>query len=308
MRIISSSRNSKPDQQPESRATPQPSQAPPETGKPIGTLLVEAGHVTIVQVEMIAAEQQKTGEPFGAAGIRLGLLTNEAVNSAVHKQFGFHSVDVQDSGLHPSLVLARGGKDRTSEAIRSLRTKLLALQSEHADRQHTGLSITSVERRAGRSFFAANLAIAFAQAGFRTLLVDADMRHPVQHELFGIPCKRGLSHFLAQRDVVPEFTQVRPIPLLAVVPSGPLPPNPKELMSTLAARASVLQGAWQAQQVIYDTSALTDSDDAFQVGAATNDTLLVARLHDARLDHLLRAVGQSEMAHIRLAGIVINHR
>ena len=114
------------------------------------------------------------------------------------------------------------------EHLRSLRTQLSLRWFEN---QQAALAIVSPGSGEGRSWIAANLAVLFAQTGKRTLLIDADLRRPRQHALFGIPERNGLSSILAGRAGLDGLTEIPGVPDLTVLPAGVVPPNPQELLA-----------------------------------------------------------------------------
>ena len=114
------------------------------------------------------------------------------------------------------------------EPLRALRSQLT--HRWFTDSGHKGIAITSPGRGEGRSWLAANLATVFAQIGERTLLIDADMRHPHQHALFNLNNSMGLSALLTGRAGKEAACRVHPQLRLFVLPAGILPPNPQELL------------------------------------------------------------------------------
>src|SRR5206468_2983691 len=92
--------------------------------------------------------------------------------------------------------------------------------------------VTSAMTGDGKSLVSANLALAFAEAGTSTVLIDADLRRPSLHRLFKVSSAYGLTNLLTDRDAVLDFSRFRVRPNLMLIPSGPLPPNPAELLGS----------------------------------------------------------------------------
>jgi protein-tyrosine kinase len=308
MRIVSTARKQDIPGTPDIANVAMPQAMPSPETRRIGDMLIDSGHLTAAHVNTIILAQKQSNTSFGDTALQLGLLSRDSLNDAIRRQFGFAAVDDQQSPLHPSLVLARGGQDETSETIRSLRTRLGGLLGQNAAHDCARFAFCSVERRVGRSFLAANLAIAFAQSGTRTLLVDADFRQPSQHQLFGIDGRTGLSQLLSSRDAVPKVTNIEAIPQLGLLAAGATPPNPSELLSQLPHVSAALQNTWQAKVIIYDTPALLDASDAMQIGNVTDGIVMVSVPNETRLDLMTEALKRLEAAQVPALGFILNRR
>lgn len=196
----------------------------------IGAILVAARRISAEDAQLIVQNQLEFDAPFGETAIRLGLATIADVQYALSKQFAMPCVAVDSDAVDPEVVAAFHPGHELVERLRQLRGQIVlrALASTPALRS---IALISSERKVGRSHIAANLATVFAQLGARTLLVDADLNQPRQHQLFRLSNRIGLSSILAQRA---DLRAVRPIdglPTLAVLPSGPTPPNPDDLIA-----------------------------------------------------------------------------
>ena len=134
------------------------------------------------------------------------------------------------------LITARHPKSPISEAYRSLRT---SLRFSSLDRPLKSLVVTSANALEGKSTMAANLAVVMAQTGSRVVLVDADLRRPMVHKIFQVSNKEGLTNILFEdRPVLDGHLQETGIENLRVLTSGPLPPNPSELLGSQKMRVS----------------------------------------------------------------------
>jgi chain length determinant protein tyrosine kinase EpsG len=180
------------------------------------------------------------------------------------------------------LVVACDPFHACAEELRALRTQLV-IRWDNAGVKARRLAIVSPGAQEGRSYLAANLAVAFAQLGQRTLLVDADLRAPRQHALFGLDAASGLAALLAGRagrEVLRALPDFGP---LSVLPAGAPPPNPQELLSRPALGA--LLGELQAQfdVVLLDTPPARACADAHSVAFRAGHALVLARKHRTRL-------------------------
>ena len=170
-------------------------------------------------------------------------------------------------------LVALDTQSPSAEAFKALRTGVVF---STIDQQLKAIVVTSAELGEGKSRTAANLAITLAQAGHKTLLIDADFRRPSQHRLFGKIRNVGLSNLIIQdtteRDAV---TAVDAVPNLWLLASGPTPPNPSELLGS-ARMMEVMSELWhQFSYVLVDTPPVNAVTDASILAASANATLLV---------------------------------
>lgn len=271
----------------------------------IGELLQSAGILTSEDVCRVIAIQQERGLRFGEAAIALGLLKAEDLNRGLSRQFEYPFVRHGESGLDPSLYVAYAPFSEQAEAMRALRSQLMLRWGTQNSKT---LTVAGARRQTGCSRVAANLALSFSQLGERTLLVDANLRAPRQHHLFGLPMTEGLcdllsgrSHSLSQAIIpVPAF------PHLSVLVAGAGVPNPQELLSrpgfsylmqTLPANFDVL---------IIDAPPVLEFADAQLVAAHAGNCLLVARQHQSRLADIELATERLRSSGATVLGAVMN--
>ncbi len=216
--------------------------------------------------------------------------------------------ETQGHALEDSLVTLSRPFDSGSEGFRNLRTGIAFAGAIHKART---IVITSALPREGKSVVAANLAIVMAQAGERVILVDANMRAPVQHALFGLPGASGLStlylgdeHTL--RAAVLSLLQPTPIPYLRLLDAGQIAPNPAELLASTRTAAIVETLAEQADIVIIDTPAMGLLTDAVILASHADGTVLVAGARATRRDLVKAALGRLTAVNARVLGVVLN--
>jgi receptor protein-tyrosine kinase len=286
-----------------------PQRAVVRADRPIGAILVDAGKMTSTEVERALHVAKAKGLRFGEAAVRLGLVTESDVRMALSKQYDFPVLAPEHDGTEgqPSreLVAAFAPFHPRTEEIRALRTQLL-IRWYKREAGHNALVIASPHGGEGRSYVAANLAIVFSQLGARTLLVDADMRKPRQHKIFGLPGSHGLSALLSGRA---EQTATFPIPgltRLSVLPAGSLPPNPQELLSRLAFTTLVKDMQSLYDVVIIDTPAAHDYADAQAIAFRAGNALVVARKDHTPVNATSRVVRELAGTGARVVGTVIN--
>jgi len=252
----------------------------------LGRLLFDAGKLTEIDVNRVVTAQRKKNLRFGEAAMRLGLVTREDVERALALQFGYSYV-TGESNLDPTLVAAHKPFGAAAEALRELRSQL---QLRWFNEKENTLAICAPRRRSGCSHLAANLAISFAQLGERTLLIDANLRHPVQQDLFNVTPAAGLSNLLIGRCGLDEaLVPIAPFADLKVLFAGTQPPNPQELLSRGTFRYLLEASASNFEVVIVDIPPILEYSDAQIVAAAAGGCLLAARRHKTRIADLERA-------------------
>jgi protein-tyrosine kinase len=258
--------------------------------RPIGAILQEAGLLSADAIEKILQYQKQSHLRFGEAGVELGLLNKANVLYALSLQFDYPYLQANGAnGISEEVVAAYEPFGVEGERLRALRSQL-QLNWRNVGSRPTALAVVSCSRGDGRSRLAANLAVTFAQLGQRALLIDADLRMPRQHALFRVDNQVGLSSLLAGRmqDQVVNF--VHGIPGLAVLPSGPTPPNPTELLSRPAFYRILEQSASSFDVVIVDTPAFDAGADVAMIARATGAALAVARHHTTRAADFRRLI------------------
>src|SRR3954469_23451290 len=275
------------------------------TDRCIGALLVEEGKLTPREVERVLERQRKEHTRFGEAAVRLGLISEDDVRFALAKQFDIPHFTPSSEGPSRELVAAFAPFHPRTEEMRALRTQLL-IRWYSPDNGRKSLVVASPEAQEGRSYVAANLAIVFSQLGARTLLVDADLRNSRQHVIFGRPESRALSTLLAGRAETKATYLVPGLTRLSVLPAGPLPPNPQELLSrnVFAAFMKDLQDAYDV--VIIDTPPAKDFADAQNVAFRAGDAIVVARKNHTTVTTTSKTIRELAATGARVVGTVVN--
>ncbi|HYE35018.1 chain length determinant protein tyrosine kinase EpsG [Methylocaldum sp.] len=274
------------------------------TDRRIGQILLGSGRLSPLDAERVLHFQRETGLRFGEAALRLGLVSEEDISRAVSEQFDYHYLKLGQGNFSAQLIAAYQPFSSQMEVFRAVRSQLMLRW--HGDGSKT-LAVASPRREEGRSYTASNLAVVFSQLGQRTLLIDADLRHPNQHEIFalGRNCA-GLSDLLAGRGSAECIRRIEEFADLSVLPAGTIPPNPSELLSRGAFDALLRDFAAAYDIVLLDTPGGIASSDAQTVAARAGASLLIARKHMTPLAEtdflrqMLTAVG------CRVLGAVLN--
>jgi len=270
----------------------------------IGQRLVEMGKIAEHDIPRIVIKQRERGLRFGEAAVGLGLLTSDELRRALSAQYAYPYVEVGGSLISPELVTAHRPFDAQSEVFRALRSQLSLRWFKD---RHKTITVAAPRSGGGASTIAANLAVSFAQLGQRTLLIDANFRTPRQHVLFGLQAGGGLSSVLTGRCAPHEsLNVVAPFEHLAVMCSGPAPPNPQELLSR-AGFAYLLETAPTTHDVIIvDAPPLLEYSDAQIIVAITGACLLVTRRHSTRIADIESAQRYISPTGASVIGTVIN--
>lgn len=271
----------------------------------IGTILRAHHTLDSGDIERIVEMQDSKGLRFGEAAVRLGLITVRDLRRALAQQYDLPHLLPENDRSDSELVVAFDPFNRCAEQMRALRTQLMIQWSTERPGSRT-LAIVSPERRDGRSYVAANLAVAFAQLGSRTLLVDADLRRPRQQRVFGVPDSVGLSSVLTQRAGRDAIVPIREFGQLSLLPAGAPPPNPAELLSGQAFHRLIEELKEEFDVILFDTSAAGSCSDAQTVAFRAGSAMLLARKDRTRLADTTRLVRQLELAGSQLVGTVCN--
>lgn len=249
--------------------------------QPIGQILVQSGLIHPPEVERILAWARQEGVRFGEAAVATRRVTPAQLERALARQFDYPLLLRGTTGVADEVVAAFDASLAVAADLRRLRACVrTAQQALPAGRTAArAFAVVSADRGDGRSFVAANLAVGFAQAGLRTLLVDADLRTGRLHRLFGVANGAGLTTMLSHRIGPGALQRVPGLRDLTVLPRGPEAPNPSELLSRDALGLLLDAFVRSFDAVILDTSAAGDEPDAMLVAQRAGAALLLARRH-----------------------------
>ncbi|MCZ7684780.1 MAG: CpsD/CapB family tyrosine-protein kinase [Sandaracinaceae bacterium] len=168
------------------------------------------------------------------------------------------------------------------------------------------LVITSAQPREGKTTVTANVAISLAQSGKRVLLVDTDLRRPCVHRAFGVSSARGVTSVIVGEAKLREVVQPTDIPNLDVLPCGPIPPNPSELLHSQRFRELVREALAQYDRVIFDSPPLGAVTDAAVLALQLDAALVVVKAHTTTRDALASALRQLRDVTANVVGGVLN--
>ncbi len=270
----------------------------------LGEIFRETRRLNADQIEQILAYQRETGLLFGEAAVALKLVDGSDVLWALSRQFHYpYALDGRKQ-FDAELITATTPFSSVSETFRSIRSQLIRRSEQ--DTQRRALAVVSADPGDGKSFVAANLAIAFSQLGRRTLLIDADMRSPRLHKVFGIDGSRGLSSILAGRVSARVLAPVTDLPSLFVLPVGVAPPNPLELLESPAFGLLIQELLGKFDHVIIDSPAAVSGADAGVIAARSGAFLAVARQGRTAMASISELVHSLRDATTQSFGFILN--
>lgn len=270
---------------------------------PIGQMLIDSGRLTAANSQRILEHQKKTGLPFGEAGVSLRLLGEDDVRHALSMQFGHAWLPPAQASVE--LDAACRPDSAAVEQLRGLRSQLMLRWFDNDARQGA-LAIVSPGMGEGRTYIAANLAVLFSQLGKRTLLIDADLRRPRQHRIFGLAGRVGLSGMLAGRIGSEAISAIKSLPGLSVLPAGALPPNPQELLAKDS--FTKLLSFWRSsyEVILLDTPAANTCADAGTVAARAGAALMLACRDRSSMSHIAQLADDLRQFGVTVVGSVFN--
>jgi len=272
----------------------------------MGEILAELGKLSEDDIEQVLAHQREHGLYFGQSAMALQLAKNEDILQALSRQFGY-SYNADKGALSPNLVMAYTPFGEQAEQFRGIRGKLL--NSWWSPAQKT-LAVVSADNEDGRSHVAANLALSFSQSGYSTLLIDADMRAPRQHEFFKFDRRIGFSALLAGRikmeelDTLPD--RIATYQNLSVLGCGAVPPNPAELLNRTTFPRILDELKKYFDVIIFDTPPATYQADVMSIAAVTGSALIVTRSGRSKIESVRGLAAMLGEAKAAVVGSVLN--
>lgn len=279
---------------------------PPTAGRvadsSIGGLLLESGKITPENAERVLRMQKELGIRFGEAAQRLGLVTEADIQQVLARQFDYPYLQPGTGKFSDKLVAAYQPFSPQVERLRAVRSQLML---RWITRGHKSLVLASVAPGEGCSLFAANLAIVFSQLGEQTLLVDANLRSPSQHEVFHLAGRQGLSDMLAGRAGSDAISRIDSFVDLSVLGAGTLPPNPQELLSRASFGNLCRDLESNYDVVLYDSSAFSMGSDALALAVRVGGVLLVARKNHTNVADINAMAEQLTQGGAQVVGTIL---
>lgn len=203
------------------------------------------------------------------------------------------------------LITLSGTTTSAAEAYRALRTNIIFSDGDDRLRVLLVCSAAPEQPNDSKSYVTANLAVTLAQSGRTTLLVDCDLRRPMQHDIWGITNEHGLSNALVSGDEL--RTMDVGVEHLSVVTAGPRPDNPADLLGSTVIESLVTDFRQKAEFVLIDSSPVLPVTDAALLSVHTDGVLLVLNAGVSRRAHAERARDILDQVGARIIGAVLNN-
>lgn len=212
----------------------------------------------------------------------------------------------KNEGMAPRyLVVDKKPHAAVSEQFRTIRTNIMYSSIKTEIRS---VLFTSDLSGAGKSTVAANMAVAYAQAGKKTLLFDADLRRPTSHHTFGVSNQSGLSSLIVNDLPLDEVIKKTEFDMLDLMTSGPIPPNPAELLSASKLDAIMVRLKTIYDMVIIDSPPILSVTDAQLLSKSASGVILVTNVEKNNRDRLNEAKDLLDKAGANIIGVVLNKR
>ncbi|HQU70976.1 MAG: polysaccharide biosynthesis tyrosine autokinase [Calditrichaeota bacterium] len=310
------------------------------------TRIVEAGQKEVVRSIDAAIEPQEPISPKKRLNLMLGAVLGLALgiglaflreffddsikNPEVLEQMGFNilsvipQIDSEDptklaatpqkngsvNGLLPEegtvqarLVTHLDPKSPISEAYRTLRTNIQFQKLQH---NQNALMVTSSTPKEGKSTTISNLAITMAQMGSRTLIVDTDLRRPVIHSIFNLKKDKGVTNFLMGKLTFDEVLKPTVVDNLSIITSGPLPPNPSELLSSPEMNEFIRLAREKFDVVLFDSPPIIAVTDAAILSTKVDGLIMVVKAHQTEKNAVKRAKTLLDNVKANIVGCLLN--
>lgn len=208
------------------------------------------------------------------------------------------------STLARKLITVENPKAVVSEQFRTLRTNI---NFSNPDKVLKTILVTSSSPGEGKSTTSANIASVYAQEGKRVLLIDADMRKPTVHHTFALKNTKGLSSVLTRQATLTEAVQETTIDSLFVMTSGPIPPNPAELLASNSMEQLIVELCANYDFIIFDAPPILSVTDAQILSNRCDGTVLVVKAGEAEKAMVQKAKDSLVASQANILGVVLNN-
>ncbi|MFY2157803.1 CpsD/CapB family tyrosine-protein kinase [Cytobacillus firmus] len=204
-----------------------------------------------------------------------------------------------------SLITHSDSRSPISEQYRTIRTNI---QYSAVDEDLRTIMVTSAGPGEGKSTTAANLAVVFAQQGKRVLLIDADLRKPTMHYTFHQNNHKGLTNILTKQANLKDASVETDIENLSILTSGPIPPNPAEILGSQSMDGMIEEALGEYDLVIFDTPPVLAVTDAQILANKCDGAILVVKSENTEVEASLKSKELLLNAKGKLLGVVLNQK
>ncbi|GAF65034.1 putative ATPase [Bacillus sp. TS-2] len=213
--------------------------------------------------------------------------------------------DLKSPTKKRALIAHERSKSPITEQYRTIRTNI---EFSSVDTELKTLLVTSSGPGEGKSTTAANLAIVLAQNGNDVLLIDTDLRKPTVHHTFGILNTRGLTNLLMKTEELADVVQVSKIERLSILPSGPIPPNPAELLNSKTMELTLNSFKNKYDMIVLDTPPVMAVTDAQVLANKVDGSILVVSNGKTDRNQAVKTKELLSQTNSKLLGVVFNNK
>ncbi|UJF34315.1 CpsD/CapB family tyrosine-protein kinase [Paenibacillus hexagrammi] len=204
-----------------------------------------------------------------------------------------------------NLILQMNPSSHISEEYRTLRTNLTF---SSVDTELKKILVTSSIPGEGKTTTLANLAVSYAQENRKVLMIDADLRNPSLHQFFLKSNRIGLTSLLANKNSAPDIILDTDIPNLSIIPSGPVPPNPSELLSSMRMQALLEKLVDEFDVILIDSPPALAVTDPQILSTMCDGVLFVVNHGKVKRQFAKKAIAKIEQVKAKILGVVINNK
>lgn len=203
----------------------------------------------------------------------------------------------------PPLYVHDKPKSTVSEKFRGIRSNIMF---SSAEKEIQSLLITSEKPSSGKSTISANIAVIYAQAGYKTLIIDGDMRKPTQHYIFDLPNNSGLSNLIVNKATYTESIKETKVQNLSILTAGPTPPNPSELIASTQFDEIYNELLSDYDFIVVDTPPVNTVTDAQVYAQTIQNCALVIDVEKNNKNEVKKAKDLINKAGGKLLGAILN--
>ena len=267
----------------------------------MGNLLLESKKINQKQLESCIEYQNDNGCKLGEAAIALGFITQTDVNKILAYQFDYSYVSADDKYFNSKFFMAFDSFNPNKEKIKSLRS---ALTLEWFKKDNHSLLVTAINDDISSVTTAVNLAISYAQFGYKSLLIDADLRDQAMSKLIRLDGDVGLSDVLVQRAEIESVIQKTPIANLSIIGSGTVVPNPQELLGREIFNRINTQLSDVYDVIIYTTTTHIDYFDSQVVASITGSAVIHVTENVTQISDMKSLIDRFQTAEANVLGCI----